>query len=197
MSEKNNLLNGEPRKPENLRNSNQRNLSQLVLCAVLVGLAAALGMVKLFHLPFGGSITLLSMLAATLCGYFCGTVKGLISGLALGLLNFILGPYIVHPVQVIMDYFLAYTALGLSGLTRNKPNGLISGYLIAVAARYFFSFLSGYIFFGAYAPEGWNPLLYSFVYQFFYLGVEAVITVIILMIPAVKNNLQKLKSQVR
>ena len=63
------------------------NLKSLVLCAILVALAAALGMIKILHLPYGGSITLLSMLACTLCGYYCGLAKGLTSGLALGLLS--------------------------------------------------------------------------------------------------------------
>jgi len=174
--------------------SKQRNnLQQLVSCAVLVALATVLGMIKFLDLPFGGSITLFSMLALTLCGYYCGTAKGLIAGLALGLMNFILDPYFLHPLQVALDYGFAFTALGLSGLTRNKPHGLISGYLIGVCGRYFFSFLSGYIFFGAYAPEGWNPLIYSMVYQFFYIGIEAIITVAVLMIPSVKNTLAKLK----
>ena len=173
----------------------RNNLSQLTLCALLVALATVLGMIKFFDLPFGGSITLFSMLAATLCGYSCGTKKGIIAGLALGLLNFVLDPYVLHPVQVLLDYFLAFGALGLSGLTSNKPHGLVSGYLIGVCGRYLCSFLSGYIFFGAYAPEGWNPLIYSMVYQFFYIGIEAIVTVIVLMIPVVRNTLVQLKER--
>lgn len=169
------------------------NLSKLTLCAVLIALATALGMIKLFHLPSGGSITLLSMLAATLCGYYCGTAKGIIACLALGLLNFILGPVIVHPAQVILDYFLAYGLLGLSGLTANKKNGLTTGYILGVTGRFLCSFLSGFIFFGFYAPEGMNPALYSFLYQLSYIGVEAVITVAIINIPVVKNALARLK----
>lgn len=171
------------------------NLKSLALCSVLVALAAVLGMVKLFHLPYGGSITLFSMLAGTLCGYYCGLAKGLTAGLALGLLNLVLGGYVIHPIQLILDYFLAFSALGLSGLTSKSKNGLISGYLLGVTGRFIFSFTSGYIFFAEYAPEGMNPLLYSFIYNFICFGVEAIITVIILSIPAINNFFKKSKEQ--
>jgi thiamine transporter len=173
-----------------------KSLTQLVLCAILIGLATVLGMFKIFHLPLGGSITMFSLLAATLCGYYCGTVKGIVAGLSLGLLNFILGGYVLHPVQVALDYFLAYGALGLSGLTSKTKNGLTTGFLIGVSGRFLCSFLSGWIFYGEYAPEGMNAMIYSFLYQLSYLGVEAFITVIIINIPAVKNSLQKLKAMI-
>lgn len=172
------------------------NLFQLALCAVLIALAAALGMVEVFHLPQGGGITLFSMLAAALCGYYCGPSKGLIACFALGLLNFVIDPYFYHPAQVALDYFLAYGALGLSGLFSNVKNGLTIGYIVGVTGRFICSFLSGVIFFAEYAPEGMNAVLYSFLYQFSYIGVEAIITVIVINIPVVKNTLQKLKSQV-
>lgn len=171
------------------------NLFQLALCAVLIALATVLGMVKVFSLPAGGAITLFSMLAAALCGYYCGAAKGLIACFALGLLNFILDPYVVHPMQVALDYFLAYGALGLSGLFSNMKNGLTIGYIVGVTGRFICSFLSGVIFFAEYAPEGMNATLYSFLYQFSYIGVEAIITVIIINIPVVKHTLQKLKPQ--
>ena len=53
------------------------------------------------------------------------------------------------------------------------------------------------IFYGEYAPEGMNAVVYSFLYQATYLGLEALITVIVINIPAVKNALKKLKTQVQ
>lgn len=173
----------------------KKNVNQLVLCAMLIALATVLGMIKLLHLPYGGSITLFSMLAATLCGYFCGTTKGLLACFALGLLNFILGAQIVHPMQLILDYGLAFGLLGLSGLLRNTKHGLTTGYLLGVFGRFVCSFLSGFIFFGEYAPEGMNPVIYSFLYNITYIGVEAVLTVIILNIPIIKHTFEKLKAQ--
>ena len=56
---------------------------------MLIALATVLGMIKFLNLPYGGSITLMSMLAATLCGYYCGPAKGVVACMALGLINFI------------------------------------------------------------------------------------------------------------
>ena len=171
----------------------RQNLSQTALCAILIALSTVLGMIKLFHLPYGGSITLLSMLVVTLCGYFCGTAKGIIACTALGLLNFILGPTIIHPAQVFLDYFLAFGLMGLSGITADKKHGLITGYIIGITGRFFCSFLSGFIFFAEYAPDNMNVIWYSFLYNITYIGIEGIITIIILNIPTVKNSLEKLK----
>ncbi len=170
-------------------------LTQLAVCAMLIALATVLGMIKLFNLPAGGSITLFSMLAATLCGYYFGVAKGLLACVALGLVNFILEPVMVHPAQVFLDYILAFGLMGLSGLTSNKKNGLTTGYIIGICGRFLGSFLSGFIFFGSYAPEGMNPVLYSFLYQLSYIGVEGIITIAVINVPVVKNTLTHLKSQ--
>ena len=167
----------------------------LVLCAVLIALSIGLNQIKLLHLPYGGSITLLSMLAATMAGYFCGPKWGLASGLALGLLNLVIGGYVVHPVQLVLDYILAFTALGLSGFFTKKGTGLYVGYIVAVVGRFICSFLSGWIFFGEYAPEGMNPALYSFAYNGISIGAEGVITLIILAIPVVHETVYRLKDQ--
>ena len=172
-----------------------KNVKYLVLCAILIALSIGLNQIKLLHLPFGGSITLLSMLAATLAGYFCGPKWGLISGLALGLLNLAFGGYVVHPIQLILDYILAFTALGLSGFFSETKNGLYIGYAVSVVTRFFCSFLSGFIFFGEYAPEGMNPALYSFAYNGISIGAEGVITLIILAIPVVHDTIYRLKKQ--
>ena len=83
-----------------------------------------------------------------------------------------------------------------SGLVANKKNGLTIGYIIGVCARFACSFLSGFIFFGAYAPEAMNPVFYSFVYNITYIGTEAIITIIVINIPVVKNTLVRLKEQI-
>ena len=175
-----------------MRNQNVKNM---VLCAVLIALSIGLNEIKLLHLPYGGSITLLSMLAATLAGYFCGPKWGLASGLALGLLNLVVGGYVVHPAQLMLDYILAFTALGLSGFFQDKRTGLYVGYGVAAFARFICSFLSGWIFFGQYAPEGMNPALYSFAYNGISIGAEAIITLVILAIPVVHDTIYRLRDQ--
>lgn len=180
---------------ENKNRSSSSKIRYMVLCAVLIAMSIVLNQVKLFHAPLGGSVTLLSMLAATLCGYFCGPKWGLCSGLALGLLNLAIGGYVIHPVQLLLDYIFAFTALGLSGFFNKSNKGLYIGYLVAILGRFIFSFLSGWVFFGDYAPEGMFPWLYSALYQLSYIGIEGAITLAVLAIPVVHNTIFRLKAQ--
>ncbi len=170
-----------------------KNVKILVYCAMCIALATVTSMIKLFSFPTGGSITLCSMLFAMLPGYFFGPVVGIVSGVAYGVLQFIIDPYVLTPMQAVLDYVFAFGAFGLSGFFANQKNGLRLGYLAACAGRFFFSFLSGWVFFGEYAWEGWNPAAYSAVYNLIYIGAEAIITLIILSIPAMSKAMQKTK----
>ena len=163
------------------RRSSSKQIQCMVLCAILIALSIGLNQIKLFKMPLGGSVTLFSMLAGTLCGYFCGPRWGILSGLALGLLNIAIGGYIVHPVQVLLDYILAFAALGVSGFFNKQKNGLFTGYIVAILLKYLCSFLSGFIFWKEYTPEGWNPVLYSAAYNILYIGAEGIMTVILLI----------------
>ena len=168
-------------------------IRQLVFCAMAVALGTVLSNIKLFHFPTGGSITLLSMLVACLPGYFFGLGAGLLTGVAYGVLQLLIDPYVLYPMQLVVDYLLAFGALGLSGLFTNAKNGMIKGYITAVLGRFVFAVISGWIFFGAYAWEGWAPLPYSLAYNAMYIFSEAAITVIILMLPAIKKALASIK----
>ena len=173
-----------------------KNVKTIVFSALCIALAAVASMIKVFEFPTGGSITLCSMLFAALPGYFFGTGVGLAAGLAYGVLQFILGPYVLTPVQVILDYG-AFAALGLAGLFSDKKRGLETGYIVGCIGRFCCSFLSGWVFFGEYAWAGWNPAAYSAVYNIIYIGAECIITLLILQIPAVRNALRQAKELVR
>lgn len=179
---------------ESTPKSSKLTVKQLVFCAMAIALGTVLSNLKLFHFPTGGSITLLSMLVICLPGYFFGLGAGLLTGVAYGILQLLIDPYVLFPMQLVVDYILAFGALGLSGLFCNAKHGLLKGYLAAILGRYVFAVLSGWIFFGAYAWEGWSALPYSLVYNGIYIFAEAVITVIILAIPAVSKGLARAKT---
>ena len=168
---------------------------QLAYCSMALALAVVCSQIKLFRLPTGGSITLFSMLFVVLIGYWYGPVVGLLAGVTYGLHRLILGPYIVSLPQMLVDYPLAFGALGISGFFSDKKNGLLIGYIAAVLGRFFFAVLSGVIFFGMYAPEGMNPLLYSISYNGFYLCAEGLLTLILLAVPAVRKAMMSVKLQ--
>ena len=73
----------------------------LSISALLVALSTALSYVVLFKAPYGGSVTLFSILPIVLAGYFFNVRIGLIVGMAVGFLNLLLNPYIVHPIQLL------------------------------------------------------------------------------------------------
>lgn len=166
----------------------------LVFSAVAMALGMITSFLKIFEAPMGGSVTLFSMLFICCIGYWYGLRTGLMTGIAYGLLQLISDPYIISLPQMITDYLLAFGALGLSGLFCNKKNGLIKGYIAGVLGRYFFAFLSGLIFFTSYADgTGMSAPVYSLAYNGAYLGCEALITLIVLAIPAVNQAFVKVK----
>ena len=166
---------------------------KMAFCAMAIALGTVLSNIKLFHFPTGGSITLLSMLVICLPGYWFGLGAGIATGVAYGVLQLLIDPYVLYPMQLIVDYILAFGALGLSGLFSNAKFGLLKGYITAVLGRYVFAVISGWIFFGAYAWEGWDPLPYSLAYNAIYIFAEAAVTLLILSVKPVQNLFSKLK----
>lgn len=169
---------------------------QLVFCAMAVALAFITSYMKIFSLPWGGSVTLCSMLFIVLPANWYGVKTGVMVGLAYAILQFIQEPYVLSLFQVCCDYIFAFAALGLAGLFAKSSHGLLKGYLLAVLARGAFHALGGYLYWMDYMPEQFPAALksvYPIVYNYSYLLAEAVITVIIISIPAVSRGLARVR----
>ena len=189
------------------KNSKKFSVKQLVFAAVAIALGMVLSNFKLYRFPQGGSITWFSMLFVTLVGYWFGPGIGIMGGLAYGLLQMIIDPYIISLPQLLIDYPLAFGALGLSGFFSERKNGLIPGYVCGVLGRWAFATLSGVVFFGTYATDiemygmtlkvGSSPLLYSLTYNGIYLLAEGILTVILLAIPPVGEAMRYVRRQAR
>jgi len=166
------------------------NTRVLTEAALAVALAFVLGFVKIFQMPFGGSISL-EMIPLILLALRQGPLVGVVSGVVYGFLNFIAGPFVVHPVQVLFDYPLAFGALGLAGLFAPTRRGAILGAVVAVLGRFVCHFVSGVVFFASYAPEGWNPYVYSAAYNLAYLIPSLLIAavVVVLLLRALETAL--------
>ena len=89
---------------------------QLMFSAMAMALATVTSMIKLFDAPMGGSVTLCSMLFIVLIGYWYGLRAGVLTGVAYGILQLVIDPYILTLPQMLVDYPLAFGAMGLSGL---------------------------------------------------------------------------------
>ena len=170
---------------------------QLAFSAMAIALATVASMIKLIHLPMGGSVTLLSMFFVTLIGYWYGLGAGLTTGVAYGILQLVIDPYIISVPQMLVDYVFAFGALGLAGLfwKNKKKYGIILCYIAGRLGRYIFAVISGWIFFGMYASDyGFSsPVVYSLAYNGAYIFLEAGITIVILLIPPVNKALSYVK----
>lgn len=147
-------------------------------------------------MPYGGSVTLLSMLFIVLVANWYGVKTGMLVGFAYGILQFLQEPYFLTLFQVCCDYVLAFAALGLAGLFRGKKNSLLTGYIAAVLARGVFHSIGGYLYWMDYMPENF-PLalrnLYPIIYNYSYLLAEAAVTVLVIKIPAVEQALERVR----
>jgi thiamine transporter len=169
---------------------------------VMVALASVLFMVKIFTFPEGGEVTLGSMTPIILLSLRRGPKVGVFAGVVFGMIVLELEPFIYNvPWQVLLDYPLAYGALGLSGLVKYWPGTSsefssmksksilvpLLGPVIGVGGRFVCHFTSGIIFFASYAPAGESPALYSALYNGAYLVPEFVITEFILFLLLQRN----------
>jgi len=158
----------------------------LVMCAVCIALAFALNQVALFRMPQGGSITPFSMFFITLAAFWFGPVWGVISGVAMGLLDMTTGFYSVHIGSIILDYPVAFGALGLAGIFRKMRFGLQIGFVFGVFGRFVSVVMSGYLFWLEMLPGSfWG----SIVYNATYIVPEMVATLVIISLPAMKHAL--------
>ncbi len=170
----------------------------MVEIALAAALAVALSNLKFFHLPYGGSVSL-EMLPIFYIAILYGGTAGCVAGLLLGVGQLFFGAYVVHPIQLVLDYPMAFTVLGIGGffatLISMKKNDdtfdylrvvLVSVLVVFVGSvlRYAVHVLSGVVFFAEYAPEGSNILLYSLVYNAGYM-VPNLIVAAVLLVPLV------------
>ena len=148
---------------------------RLTESAMLLAVAIVLELIsKMFipEQPFGGQITLVSMLPVVLISYRHGVKWGFVASFTYALLEMALGARVVGAaflpgyfgdgamigsalLMCGLDYVLAFTALGLGGVLRNRVKqpglGLLGGSVIALGTRYLCHILSGYILFAGYA----------------------------------------------
>ena len=114
---------------------NRMSTKQLIFCAASMALAFVTSYIKIFEMPWGGSVTLCSMLFIVLVANWYGVKTGILVGLAYSILQFIQEPFVLSLFQVCCDYIFAFAALGVAGLFAKQSHGLAKGYAAAVLAR--------------------------------------------------------------
>jgi thiamine transporter len=148
----------------------------LIEGALAVALSVVFSALRLWTMPQGGSVTL-EMVPLFLFALRRGGKAGCAAGAVSGIMQLITGGYFVHPLQVFLDYPVAFGVLGTAGFFRKSPLWLgigIGGFL-----RFCCHVLSGVVFFSAFAPEGVNVWLYSAVYNGSYMAPTLVVSAIL------------------
>src|SRR5439155_25899855 len=164
-------------KPEATFATSQTQTMRIKLLAEVAGavaLSGALNLVRVFTFPEGGSITLAAMTPVILLALRRGAKAGTIAGAIFGLVDLIELPFVVHPLQLLLDYPIAFGALGLAGFFQRKhwekllqlrpsmSRALpIVGVIVAISARFLCHFVSGIVYFSSYAPSDQRPVIYS------------------------------------
>lgn len=175
----------------------------MCVTAILLALATVLSLIKPFPMPFGGSVTLLSMLPVVMIPLMYGTGWGMVSAfiysiiqLALDIasvLSWGLTPYALIGT-IVLDYLLAFSLLGLAGVFKSKGIvGTASGVVMVLIFRFLMHFVSGVVIFDTFTnADAW---IYSLTYNASYMVPEFITTtvaaVILFKVPSVKKLIDK------
>ena len=160
-------------------------IRMLVEGAIMVAAAQVLSYLKLWRMPWGGSITL-AMLPIVLYAVRWGVRPGLMAGFILGVLQFSLdGGFAIGWQSIIGDYILAYTLLGLAGLAHGKRGNVFIGSIIGGLGRFLVLLVTGATIWGVYMPDTFfgmtmtSPWFYSLLYNLAYMVPNIVICIVV------------------
>ena len=173
------------------------NAKVLAFAAISIGLSFALSFVKVFSMPYGGAITIASMVPLIIYSYMFGFKEGLFAGLIYGLLQFIAGPYFLTPIQFMLDYLLAFTSIAMAGLVgiyiKDTRKSLPIGTGAVYVVRLIVHILAGYVFYSSIdsrspdipiggATVDMSGFVYSFLYNATYLIPDMIIAIIVIIL---------------
>ncbi len=181
------------------------NVKRLVVSAVLIGLATVLSMIKIYQLPYGGSVTLASMLPIVVICVAYGPAWGFAASFVYSVIQFAQDGFAlswgltggVWVVCAVFDYFLPFTLLGTSGLFRRKGTvGVVGGVCLAMVLRFACHFISGYTIWRSNAADAGftSPALYSLVYNGSFMLPELIVTAVIAGLLFKSKQIKKLLS---
>ncbi len=153
--------------------------------AIFIAIAQVLGYLKLYSMPYGGSVTF-GMLPLFLYCYRWGFSLGMLACFAYSCLQFLLdGGFAIGWLSILGDYVLAYTVIGLAGLFSRKKNGLLIGTVVGSFARFLVTYVVGATIWGEYMPETFfnmtmtTPWFYSAIYNGLYIGLCMVLCLVV------------------
>jgi len=140
----------------------------------------------------GGSVSL-GMLPVFIMAFRHGIKGGLLTGFLVGLIQILFASsgYLLHPIQVALDYYVAYMVVGFAGIfaakvKENGPRYILLGVLVGGGLRLVSHLLAGYVWWNTWAPEGMNITLYVFLYNASYM-IPSMIVCYFILVPTYKR----------
>jgi len=167
----------------------QHRLRTLVEGAIMVAVAFALSFVEIPVGLYGGSIEFV-MIPLMVYSLRRGAGWGLGAGLVYGTLKYISTGWAVNWASILLDYSIAYMAVGVAGIAKDRPAGYIWGPLAGCFVRFVVHFISGITIYAEYMPPEFLGLtmtslpIYSIIYNGLYMLPNTVIAVIVCAILA-------------
>lgn len=163
---------------------------KLVESAIMLAIATVLSLLKLIDLPYGGSVTVASMLPIIIISYRHNIKWGLLTGLAFGIIQQLLGLKTLSWVTtwqsilavILLDYIIAFTVAGLGGIfrkTTSQPKALLLGALLVGILRYICHVISGATVWAGLSIPTNAALLYSLGYNATYMIPETIVTMVV------------------
>ncbi|MBR2263073.1 MAG: energy-coupled thiamine transporter ThiT [Firmicutes bacterium] len=173
-----------------MENNNISRVKMLVESAVMLAIATVLSFLKLIDLPYGGSVTIASMLPVIIISYRHGIRWGLLTGFVYGIIQQLLGLNTLSWVStwqsvvavIMLDYILAFAMLGFAGLFRtnnSQPMGILWGALLVCVLRYICHVISGATVWAGLSIPTNAALIYSIGYNATYMIPETIVTMIV------------------
>ncbi len=162
----------------------------LVESAILIAIGTMLSVIKIAELPYGGSVTVASMLPIVIISYRHGIGRGLVSGLIFGVIQQLLGLNTLSYVStwqsilavILLDYIVAFLVLGFGGVFRrafkDQAPALVCGSLLVCLLRYACHVISGATVWAGLSIPTADALIYSFAYNATYMIPETVVLLI-------------------
>ena len=163
---------------------NTRILTEIIAMVALAGVLEFISGFLPFQMPEGGRVTLAAMVPIFFVAIRRGPALGILAGVLFGLVVLVEEPFVYNPIQFLLDYPLAFGALGLAGFFRRQPWPLVPliGVAVGIGGRFICHFISGLVFFASYAPAGMDPAVYSAIYNAWYLVPELIISEVVMLV---------------
>ena len=180
------------------KNKTKLDTKCIAMAGITIAMSFGLSYIRLFKLPQGGSVTLFSLLPIMIFSFIYGTKKGVLVCFCYGILQAVQDPWIIHPAQFLLDYPVAFSAIGLCGMFANinafkkiPQVAILCGGIISSILRFASHVFSGVFAFSTYAGDV-NPWIYSIGYNSFVFADMAITLVVAVVLFSSKTFLKEM-----